>query len=184
MTTQNTLTEKQAARMAAMEVENKLEILLTKLCGITPSIVSPNINPFAVFRPKTKEDYIRIITSLKPIGKNFELTFAGKDSIKTFSPYSIHYGGKNSTPNYMEVVVKFNHEACPIWVKMPNKVMNAKFSVSTMQGDHKGFGNYETVYTLKSNAGTTVQKYYGENKTMYAATEKEAETLNDFITKF
>lgn len=176
-----TLNEKQAAKLAALQLGNQLETTFTELTGITPSIVSPGKEPFAVFYPKTKEDYLNIITVLQPTAENFKVTFAGKESIPTFSPYSIHYGGKHSTPNYMEVVVKFNHAVCPVWVKLPADAIKGKFSVSTMDGEHKGFGRYETLYTYKADGGTTVQRYYGENKTMYAANEAEAIELKAFI---
>lgn len=182
MTQTKTLQEKQAAKLAALQLETQLETNFTELTGITPSIISPERNPFAVFRPENREQYLAILQALQPT-ENFTLTFAGKESIPTFSPYSIHYGGKHSTPNYMEVCVKYNHSICPIWVKMPADCLKEKFSVSTMDGEHKGFGTYETIYTLKANGGTTVQKYSGENKTMYAANIAEAELLKNFILK-
>ncbi len=181
MTQAMQLHEKQAAKLAALQLENQLETTFTELTGLTPSIVSPGKEPFAVFYPKTIEDYFTILNSLQPTNEKFEVTFAGAKSIPTFSPYSIHYGGKHNTPNYMEVVVKFNHAICPIWIKMPKDAINGKFSVSTMDGGHKGFGRYETLYTYKADGGTTVQKYYGENKTMYAANESEAAELKAFI---
>lgn len=179
--TTTTLSEKQAAKIAALELENKLENTFTDLTGITPSIVSPGKDVFAVFYPKSKEEYFTILTQLQPTDKNFEVTFAGSKSISTFSPYSIHYGGKHSTPTYMEVCIKFEHPICPVWVKLPADIIKDKFSVSTMAGEHKGFGRYETLYTHKANGGTTVQNYYGNNKTMYAANEAEAIELKNFI---
>lgn len=180
MTQVTELKTKQAAKIAALELENQLETTFTELTGITPSIVSPERNPFASFRPENKEQYLAILQALQP-GENFTLTFAGAKDIPTFSPYSIHYGGKHSTSNYMDVTVKFDNEICPIWVKLPKDVIKDKFSVSTMQGEHKGFGNYETLYTYAATGGTSVQRYYGENKTMYAANEAEAAELKAFI---
>lgn len=181
MTTDKSLKEKQAAKLAALQVENNLETTFFELTGITPSIISPENKPFAVFYPKTKDDYIAILNKLTPTDENFTVTFAGKDSIPTFSPYSIHYGGNHSTPNYMEVSVKFKHSICPIWVKMPTDIVNEKFTVSTIQGEHKGYGNYETLYTYIAKQRTTIQGYYGNNKTMYAANEEEAKELKEII---
>jgi len=53
--------------------------------------------------------------------------------------------------------------------------------VSTLQGEHKGFGNYERLYTLIAKVKTTVQNYSGNNKTMYAANEAEATELKEII---
>ncbi len=169
-----TLLNKQDARLKATILENELETKFTDLTGVTPSIISPERNPFAVFYPKNKAEYLRILEVLQPTNENFTVTFAGKDSIPTFSPYSIHYGGLHNTPNYMEVKVKFSHELCPIWIKMPEDVIKDKFSIATKQGEHKGFGHYETKYTLAANEHTTIQTYYGDHRTMYAANEFEA----------
>lgn len=175
-------TEKQAAEVKALQTKHSLENTFVGLTGIKPSIISPENKPFAVFYPKNNEDYFTIINQLQPTNENFEVTFSGKDSIPTFSPYSIHYGGKHNTPNYMEVCVKYKHSICPVWVKMPENIMKAKFTVSRFDGEHKGFGRYESLYTLSANEGrTTVQEYYGKNKTMYAANEVEAAQLKDFI---
>lgn len=180
MKTTTTLQQKQAAKIAALETELSLQTKFNELTnGIAPSIVSPDINPFAVFYPKSKEEFLQILNSLQPNGELFNLTFAGRDPIPTASPYSIHYGGKHSSPNYMDVTVKFKHSICPVWVKMPEDVKKVKFSVARLRGDHKGFGNYETMYTLHANEKTSLQTYYGENKVMYAANESEvAEFLN------
>lgn len=176
-----TLTDKQAARLQKVEMENRLETLFTDLAGVVPSIISPDREPFAVFRPETTEEYSTLLTKLQPTGQNFELGFAGKNPIPTFSPYSIHYGGNHETPNYMDVTVKFIHSICPVWIKIPKDVQKVKFSVTRKDGKHRGFGRYENVYSLKANGGTTVQNYYGDNKTMYAANEREAKELKDFI---
>jgi hypothetical protein len=176
----NTLLNKQDARLKATILENELETKFTDLTGVTPSIISPENKPFASFRPKDKSEYLAILNALQPTN-NFTLTFAGKESIPTFSPYSIHYGGKHSTSNYMEATVKFNHSICPIWIKMPDDVRNDKFTVRSLTGEHKGFGHYEIFYTLSANGGTKVQVYYGESKTMYAATEEQANELKQFI---
>lgn len=65
---------------------------------------------------------------------------------------------------------------------MPKELTQLKFTVNTKDGEHKGFGRYEVKYTLSANEGrTTVQNYYGDNKTMYAANEAEAEQLKSFI---
>lgn len=177
-----TLTEKQAAKLAALELENSLETAFAELTGFTPSIVSASSGePFATFHPKNAEDFFSILNQLQPTGEKFTLTFAGKADVQTFSPYSIHYGGKHSNPNYMDIDVKFKHSLCPVWVDMPQDVKEKKFSISTIQGQHKGFGRYETLYTWASKGGTTVQTYYGGHKTMYAANEAEATELKQFI---
>lgn len=177
-----TLSEKQAAKLAALQLENKLENDFTELTGFTPRIVSADSGkPFAVFSPELKADYLAILEALQPSGENFILTFAGSPNKPTFSPYSIHYGGKHSNPAYMDATVKFNHSICPVWIDMPPIVKQDKFNISSIQGDHKGFGNYETFYTYKAIGGTSVQNYYGENKTMYAKNEGEVAELKAFI---
>jgi hypothetical protein len=179
--TATNLKDRQAAENAALNLAHELEAKFLSLTGVCPSIISPDRNPFASFRPKNRAEYLAILEVLQP-AENFTLTFAGKADIPTFSPYSIHYGGKHSSPNYMDATVKFSNEICPIWIKLPDEVKADKFSVHRMQGEHKGFGNYEALYTLSANEGrTTVQRYYGENKTMYAANEAEADKLKAFI---
>jgi len=174
--------EKQAKEIESLNIKFDLKEKLFNLTGCEPSIISPENNPFAVFYPETKGEYLDILKGLQPTKQNFTVTFASSKEIKTFSPYSIHYGGKHSSPNYMEVSVRFKHSVCPIWVKMPKDVVNLKFSVSRFDGDHKGFGIYESLYTLSANEGrTTIQEYYGENKTMYAASKEEAKKLKLFI---
>jgi len=174
--------EKQAKELLTLNVKFELKEKLYNLAGIEPSIISPENNPFAVFYPATKDQYLAILQGLEPTKENFAVTFASNKEIKTFSPYSIHYGGKHDTPNYMEVCVKFKHSICPIWVKMPKEVMDIKFAVSSYDGDHIGFGRYQRLYTLAANEGrTTIQEYYGKNKTMYAATKEEAKQLKQFI---
>ncbi len=179
----NDLKEIQAKKQDALNVEISLENKFTQLTGgITPHVICPENKPFVVFYPKTREDYLTIFNNIEPTD-NAKVTFAGKAAIDTFSPYLVTYGGKHDTPNYMEVCVKFNSSICPVLVKMPDEVKEAKFSVSTMDGKHKGFGRYERLYTLQANEGkTTIQVYYGDNKTMYAANEDEANKLFDFIT--
>lgn len=180
MTQTTELKKKQAAEVAALNLEHELQAKFLQLTGVCPSIISPGRNPFASFRPTDRGEFMTILEALQP-GENFTLTFAGAKDIPTFSPYSIHYGGKHSTPNYMDVTVKFSNEICPIWIKLPADVIKDKFTVSRLQGEHKGFGNYETLYTYAANGGTAIQRYYGENKTMYAATESEAADLKAFI---
>jgi len=175
------LAEKQAKELATLNVKNNLENVFTDLIGITPSIVCPESNPFAVFYPKNNNDYLAILNSLPPINENFVLGFAGKNSIDTFSPYSIHYGGKHDTPNYMEVVVKFKHSVCPVWIKIPKDSIDGKFNVSTYDGKHIGFGRHERLYIYTPIDGTKVQSYYGENKTMYASNESESAKIKEFI---
>lgn len=155
------------------EIEINLETELNKLTGSTPSIISPEIEPFAVFYPKTKEEYLNILNKLQPTEEMAQVTFAGRDLINTFSPYLVIYGGRYDDPNYMEAVIKFKHSICPIWVSIRGDLLKDKFSVDTLRGEYK--------YTLSANNGTTVQVYYGENKTMYAANEAEAERLKNFI---
>jgi len=181
-TEKNQLLDKQSAEIKALQIKHNLQNQFVALTGLSPSIISPENKPFAVFYPENSKDYLTILEALHPTGENFTVTFASGKDIPTFSPYSIHYGGEHNTPNYMEVVVKYKHSICPVWVKMPDGIRKAKFSVSTLQGKHRGFGNYESIYTLSANeGGTTVQKYYGNNKTMYAANEAEAEQLKNFI---
>jgi len=173
--------EKQVKELETLNIKFDLKEKLFNLTGIEPSIISPDRSPFAVFYPENKGQYLAILNGLQPIKQNFKVTFASSKEIKTFSPYSIHYGGKHNTPNYMEVCVKFQHSICPIWVKMPKDVMDSKFNVSSFDGDHLGFGRYERLYTLVAKGSTTVQEYYGKNKTMYAATKAEAKQLKQFI---
>lgn len=177
------LAEKQAQKLAALELENKLESAFAELTGIVPSIISAySGRPFATFKPKNVDEYLTILNKLEPTGENFLLQFAGKASVQTFSPYSIHYGGLHDSSTYMDATVKFKHSICPVWVDMPKEMIERKFSVSRKDGAYIGFGRYETKYTLSANEGkTTVQTYYGESKTMYAAIEGEASQLKDFI---
>lgn len=177
----NTISDRKNKAVEAVNKEFKMKELFYNLTGVEPSIISPEADFGAVFYPETKEQYLAILEALNPTSKNFTLTFAGAKEIPTFSPYCITYGGKHDTPNYMEVCVKFPYSVCPIWIKLPKEVKADKFSVSTLQGEHKGFGRYETIYTTKANGGTSVQIYYGENKTMYAANEAEATELKQFI---
>lgn len=173
--------EKQAKELRSLNIKFDLKEKLFNLTGCEPSIISPDTNPFAVFYPQTKDEYLAILKGLQPTKQNFTVTFASSKEIKTFSPYSIHYGGKHNTPNYMEVCVKFQHSICPIWVKMPKDVMDSKFNVSGFDGEHIGFGRYERLYTLSAKQSTTVQEYYGKNKTMYAATKAESKELKEII---
>lgn len=176
-----TIIEKFAKKQTALNTEIELSTKLFELTGIEPNICSPENKPFAVFYPKTRKDYLHILNTILPTDKDAQVTFAGKDAIQTFCPYLIKYGGEHNTPNYMEVVVKYESDICPIWVKMPDEVMKAKFTISTFDAAHKGFGRYEKKYTLTANEGTTVQQYYGRHKTMYAATPDENSKLYQFI---
>ncbi len=175
------LLEKQAKEREALETKIRLENLFTDLCNFTPSIISPDSKYFAVFYPKTKDEYLGILNALQPTNENAKVTFAGKDFIQTFSPYLVNYGGLHESANYMEVIVKYKHSICPIWIKMPDEMIKEKFSVSRIAGKHTGFGHYEYKYTLKANESVTVQTYYGENKTMYAKYENEADQLKEII---
>lgn len=177
-----TISEKFAKKQLALDREIELSTKFFELTGIEPNICSPENNPFAVFYPKTKADYLHILNTILPTNKDAQVTFAGKDAIQTFCPYLVTYGGEHNTPNYMEAVVKYPSDICPVWVKMPDEVRNEKFTVSSFDGEHKGFGRYERKYTLTANEGrTTVQEYYGRNKTMYAATPEENSKLYQFI---
>lgn len=181
MKTINELTQEQEQKVKALNIEIEMQKKFFDLTGLKASIISPLNKPFATFSPKTKEEYLTILNALQPTDKNATVDFSGKDSIQTFSPYLITYGGRHNTPNYMEVTVKFNTPICKVWVRMPDEVKNEKFDVASLKGEHKGFGNYETLYTLSANVRTTIQGYYGDYKTMYAANEEEASKLKEII---
>jgi hypothetical protein len=176
-----TLEIKQANKQAQLNKEFELLNKLFEVCGHEAKIIGLPRNEFAVFYPKTREDYLKIINSFAPT-INAKVEFAGKNSIETFSPYLVTYGGEHSTPNYMKTTVKFKHELLPIWVEMDNETAQAKFIVNSFDGAHKGFGKYERKYTHTANGGTKVQEYSGKYKTMYASTEQEAIELKKFIT--
>lgn len=182
METLQTLQAKHEKEIVSLNTKMELQYKFLSLTGLTPSIISPDRNPFAVFYPDTRDQYLTIINNIEPTTKA-KVEFSGKDAIQTFSPYLVTYGGEHNTPNYMEACVKFNSSICPIWIKMPGEVLKDKFNVSTFDGKHIGFGNYERKYTLQAKEGrTTVQEYYGKNRTMYAANEQEGDKLFDFIT--
>jgi len=173
-----TLAEKQAARQHETNEENRIESLFFDLCGQIDSVISPSKNPFISFRPKDETEYKELISKLIPAGENFHLTFSGKNPIQTESPYSVHYGGQHDSPNYMEATVKFKHEVCPVWIKMPKD----RFSVTVKDGKHLGFGRYAKTYSLRANcAGVSVQHYFGDNKVLYAANAQESDLLQEFI---
>jgi hypothetical protein len=177
----NTLAEKQQKEITALNTKIELQNLFFALTGSEASIISPERNPFAVFYPKTKDEYLTILTTLQPTGENAQITFASGNPINTESYYVITYGGKHDSPNYMDAEVKFKHSICPIWVKIPDELRKEMFSVATLKGEHIAFGRYETKYTLHANEKTTIQTYYGENKTMYAKDEAEAIKLKNII---
>ena len=174
----NTLQEKQAARQHENDEKNRIENLFFGLCGQVGSVISPASKPFISFRPKDESEYKELISKLIPTDENFELTFAGSNPIQTKSPYSVHYGGQHDRPDYMDATVKFKHENCPVWIKMPKE----KFTVTSEDGKHLGFGNYAKIYSLRANCeGVSVQNYYGDNKVLFAANETEADLLKAFV---
>ena len=185
MKTLKTLAEAQAERLKGVETENRLETLFAGLTGVIPSIISPDRDYFASFRPKTKGEYLSIVNAIKPTD-NFVLSFADKASITTFSPYSLKWSSESETYRPTDVTLVYKSEICPIWVKLPDEVKDEIGLISgSKQGTmHKGFGNYNTCFTLylpSSNRTTTMQKYYGGSVTMYAATPDEAITLSSIV---
>ena len=180
-----TLAEAQAERLKGVETENRLETLFSGLTGVVPSIISPGNDPFASFYPQTKGEYLSIVNAIKPTD-NFVLSFAGKASIPTFSPYSLKWQSESETYIPTDVTLVYQSEICPIWVKLPDEVKEEiGFQTGSRQGDkHIGFGKYSRTYTLflsENNRTTTKQRYSGGSVTMYAATPGEAITLSSIV---
>ena len=180
-----TLAEAQAERLKGVETENRLETLFSGLTGVVPSIISPGNDPFASFYPQTKGEYLSIVNAIKPTD-NFVLSFAGKASIPTFSPYSLKWQSESETYIPTDVTLVYQSEICPIWVKLPDEVKDEiGFETGSRQGDrHIGFGEYNRIYTLflsENNRTTTKQRYWGGSVTMYAATPDEAITLSSIV---
>ena len=90
------------AKQKALDTERNLTAQFEKLTGLIHNICSPEKNPFAVFYPKTRIEYLAVLDNVLPTDENAEVTFAGKDAIQTFSPYLVTYGGEHSSPNYIQ----------------------------------------------------------------------------------
>ncbi len=163
---------------------HRLAEKLFLLTGVLPSIISPGRSPFAVFHPETKGEYLGILNTIKGTD-NFLVQFAGKASIKTFSPYALQWTSYSETYKTEEVKVVYMSAICPIWVKLPDEV---KAEIGFCEGmtdgkKHVGFGRYNRAHTLGiyNNRTTSQQKYSGDSVTMYAATKDESITLESIV---
>ena len=118
--------EKELAKIEEERIEAiaKFDIIedVLKTTGLKVSAVRSD---FLSFKPSCKEDIFKVLKKFPAGSKNTELTFAGKDSIPTNSPYKLTIANYKHIRDskYAESVIKYDtEEGVSIWISLPFKL--------------------------------------------------------------
>ncbi len=143
-------------------------------------------NSFLSMKVEGLDDIKKITTLMPPSGENFELTFAGKFPILTYSPFSIHVNNY-SHGDATEATVKYKSEKIDIWITVPIDNFNIEREVIEKQVKRGSEYVYITEGYNVSVVLGQVQVYAGVGKfgsrVTYASNEDEAYLFNEeFMT--
>ena len=148
--------------------------------GITGSVVS---NEFLSLKIDTIDDIKKITKLFPPSDRLFNLTFAGRDPIKTMSQFSIHVGNfKHSEAD--KATVKYDNENINIWITLP---LENNFTIHKTEVTNTiGYGKNQKTIIDGYNTSVTlgrVQAYRGSvldygSRVTYASDKKEADIFH------